>query len=284
MVSINRYELKMNQTVELICIGNELLIGKTLNTNAQWLAKRITDLGLTISRITVVSDKINEISIVITEAIKRKPRFIITTGGLGPTFDDMTLQGIATALKLKLKVNQEALNMVKKKYQAYSLENMKEPIELTPHRLKMAKFPEGANPLPNPVGTAPAAFITFENSTIFALPGVPSEMKSIFDESIALTFKKIAKEITFFGKSIESMGIMESSIAPLIDKVMKNNPRVYIKSHPKGTEKVPLIEFHISTKAQKTNEAKKDVTKALIELTDFIEKNGGKIINQKPKT
>jgi molybdopterin-biosynthesis enzyme MoeA-like protein len=161
---------------------------------------------------------------------------------------------------------------------------MKEPIELTPHRLKMVKFPEGANPIPNPVGTAPAALITFENSTIFALPGVPSEMKSIFDESIALTFKKIAKEITFFGKSIESMGIMESSIAPLIDKVMKNNPRVYIKSHPKGTEKVPLIEFHISTKAQKTNEAKKHVTKALIELTDFIEKNGGKIINQKPKT
>lgn len=274
----------MNQTVELICIGNELLIGKTLNTNAQWLAKRITNLGLITSRITVVSDKINEISIVITEAINRKPRFIITTGGLGPTFDDMTLKGIAAALKLNLKINKEALNMVKKKYKHYSLEAMEEPIELTPHRLKMARFPEGAKPIPNPIGTAPAVFIKFENSTIFALPGVPSEMKSIFNESIALSVKKVANEIAFFEKSIESIGIMESSIAPLIDKVMKSNPRVYIKSHPKGTEKAPFIEFHISTNAQKINEAKKIVIKALIELTDFIEKNGGKIIAEKAES
>ena len=271
----------MNQTVEIICIGNELLIGKTLNTNAQWLAKRITYLGLMTRRITVVGDKINEITDVITEVIKRKPGFIITTGGLGPTFDDMTLEGIATALDIELKVNQEALNMVKNKYLTYFLEGVKESIDLTPHRLKMAKFPEGAKPLPNPVGTAPAASITFENSIIFALPGVPSEMKSIFEESIAPAMKEAAKEVTFFEKSIDSIEIMESSIAPFIDEVMKNNPKVYIKSHPKGTEKIPYIEFHVSSKARTINKAKKNVTKALIELTDFIRKNGGKIINEK---
>ena len=274
----------MNQTVEIICIGNELLIGKTLNTNAQWLAKRITYLGLMTRRITVVGDKINEITDVITEVIKRKPGFIITTGGLGPTFDDMTLEGIATALDIELKVNQEALNMVKNKYLTYFLEGVKESIDLTPHRLKMAKFPEGAKPLPNPVGTAPAASITFENSIIFALPGVPSEMKSIFEESIAPAMKEAAKEVTFFEKSIDSIEIMESSIAPFIDEVMKNNPKVYIKSHPKGTEKIPYIEFHVSSKARTINKAKKNVTKALIELTDFIRKNGGKIINEKTKT
>ncbi|MEJ2241067.1 MAG: molybdopterin-binding protein [Candidatus Bathyarchaeota archaeon] len=189
----------MNQTVEIICIGNELLIGKTLNTNAQYLAKKITHLGLLVSRIIVVGDKLNEISDVIIEAINRKPAFIITTGGLGPTFDDMTLEGIAIALGTSLKIN-------------------------------------------------------------------PSN------------------KINFLEKSIEFKGIMESSVAPLIDKVMKNNPRVYIKSHPRGTENVPFIEFHLSTKAQTINEAEKDLKKALIELTDFIKKNGGKIINQNIET
>ena len=91
--------------VELICIGNELLIGKTLNTNAHWLAKRITSLGLKVRRITTVEDSLEEISSAIKEALLRKPRFIITTGGLGPTFDDKTLEGIAKALNLELKVN-----------------------------------------------------------------------------------------------------------------------------------------------------------------------------------
>ncbi len=267
----------MNQSVEIICIGNELLIGKTLNTNAQWLAKRITNFGFMINRITVVRDKINEISDAIIEAIKRKPRFIITTGGLGPTFDDITLEGIAAALGVSLRINQEALEMVKKKYLTISQEIIKESIDLTPHRLKMAKFPEGAKPIPNPVGTAPAAFIELENLMLFALPGVPSEMKEIFDKSIVHLMKKIANKVIFFEKSIESIGVMESSIAPLIDRVMQNNPEVYIKSHPKGTEKVPFIEFHISTKAPTLNIAKKDVSKALIELADFIKTCGGQL-------
>jgi len=96
----------MNQHMEIICIGNELLIGKTLNTNATWLAKRATSLGITVKRITIVRDEIEEIADVIREVLQRKPRFIITTGGLGPTFDDKTLEGIAKALNRKLEVNE----------------------------------------------------------------------------------------------------------------------------------------------------------------------------------
>ena len=78
------------RSVEIICVGNELLIGKTLNTNAHWLAKRITSLGLKVRRITVVGDDLEEISSAIKETVNRKPCFIIVTGGLGPTFDDKT--------------------------------------------------------------------------------------------------------------------------------------------------------------------------------------------------
>ncbi|MEM2876373.1 MAG: molybdopterin-binding protein, partial [Candidatus Bathyarchaeia archaeon] len=92
-------------SVELISVGNELLIGKIVNTNANWLAKRVTTLGLRVKRITTVGDDVNEIATVLQESLSRKPRFIVVTGGLGPTFDDMTLEGVAKALGCELKLN-----------------------------------------------------------------------------------------------------------------------------------------------------------------------------------
>jgi nicotinamide-nucleotide amidase len=274
----------MDQSVEIICVGNELLIGKTLNTNAQWLTKRITTLGLTTRRVTVVGDDIDEISGVIQEAVQRSPSFLLTTGGLGPTFDDKTLEGLAKALGRRIEVNEEALKMVKEKYLSYVQEGRMEVAELTPHRVKMAKLPEGATPLCNPVGTAPAVSIEYENVTIIALPGVPSEMKSIFDESVASVLKKAAHNVTFFETSIEATMVIESEMAPLIEKVMHSNPHVYIKSHPKGAERVPRIEFHLSTTAKDSSTARKHVSKALIQLTELIQEKGGKIKHIKSET
>ena len=267
----------MNQSVEIICVGNELLIGKILNTNAQWLTKRITTLGLTTHRITVVGDSINEISSALQEAIQRSPNFILTTGGLGPTFDDKTLEGIAKALDQKTEVNKEALKMVKEKYLSYAKEGKMDTIELTPHRVKMAKIPESAKPLPNPVGTAPAVSVEHNKVIIIALPGVPPEMKSIFDESVAPLIKQAACGVAFFEASIYSTDVMESEMAPLIDKIMKDNPYVYIKSHPKGTETVPHIEFHLSTTSKDNNTAKKHVNKALLQLSELIKEKDGTI-------
>jgi molybdenum cofactor synthesis domain-containing protein len=267
----------MSQPVEIICVGNELLIGKTLNTNAQWLTRRVTTLGLTTRRVTVVGDNIDEISSAIKEAIQRSPGFVLTTGGLGPTFDDKTLEGLAKALERKLEVNEEALKMVKDKYLSYVQEGRMKAAELTPARVKMAKLPETANPLPNPVGTAPAVSIEHQNLTIIALPGVPSEMMSIFDESVASVLRQAAHGVTFFETSIESTKVMESEMAPLIDKVMHRNPHVYIKSHPKGTERVPRIEFHLSTSSKDSSTARTRVSKSLSQLTELIQQNGGKI-------
>jgi len=274
----------MNQSVEIICSGNELLIGKTLNTNAQWLAKQVTSLGLATHRITVVGDNIDEISCALQEAIQRSPRFILTTGGLGPTFDDKTLEGVAKALGRRTEVNEEALKMVKEKYLSYAREGRMEAAELTPPRVKMANLPEGATPLRNPVGTAPAVFIEYENVTIIALPGVPSEMKSIFDDSVAPLLKQAACGVTFFETSLTSTNVMESEMAPFIDQVMQNNPHVYIKSHPKGTERVPHIEFHLSATAKDVTTARNRVSKALIQLTEIIQGKGGTIKPAKSET
>lgn len=267
----------MSASVEIICVGTELLIGKTLNTNAQWLAKRITTLGLNVRRITNTADDIDEISNTMQEALKRKLHFIITTGGLGPTFDDKTLEGIAKGLGRKLKINDDALKMIEKTYSRYVEERLIDKVELTPPRVKMAKLPEGAKPLPNPIGTAPAVLIEHEGTTIIALPGVPSEMEAIFEESVAQILKKAAEDVTFFETGIHVIGVMESIIAPLIDQVMHNNPYVYIKSHPgRGGEKKPRLELHLTTTAKDLELAKNRVSKALVEISELVQQKGGK--------
>jgi molybdenum cofactor synthesis domain-containing protein len=269
--------------MEILCVGNELLIGKTLNTNAQWMARRSTTLGIIVKRITVISDDVKEIATAINEALQRKTRFVVTTGGLGPTFDDKTLEGIAKALNCKLKVNKKALAMVREKYEAFVKAGRMDKVELTPYRVKMATLPEGSEPLPNPVGTAPGVIMTIKETSLIALPGVPSEMEAIFEASVVPLLKKEAGKVAFFETSIYADNIMESSLAPLIDKTMHDSPYVYIKSHPKGEEKKPHIELHFSTTAKDSRTAKKWLERAIIQLSELIEENGGKIRVQKTK-
>lgn len=273
----------MAKKVEIISIGNELLIGKTLNTNAQWLAKRITSLGLSVNRITIISDDVKEIAKTLREVAHRNPCFIITTGGLGPTFDDKTLEGIAKAFYSELRVNEEALKMVKEKYSEYAEEIGQEKLELTPARIKMATIPEGAEPLPNPIGTAPAISIKNNNITVFALPGVPTEMKVIFENSLSPYLKVAAGNLTFFETNLYIVGIMESEMAPLIDQVMHDNPYIYIKSHPIGSEKKSRIELHFSTTAENAEIARKRVGRTLIQLSEIVKAKGGKTKTTKKK-
>ncbi|RLG55323.1 MAG: competence damage-inducible protein A, partial [Thermoproteota archaeon] len=118
---------------EIITVGNELLDGTVVNTNAAWLAKRISELGFVVRRYTAVGDDIGEIASAIREAIKRGADWIVLSGGLGPTFDDKTLEAVAYALGRKLELNSEALDMVRRKYESYSRETGRE-IKLTRER------------------------------------------------------------------------------------------------------------------------------------------------------
>jgi nicotinamide-nucleotide amidase len=263
--------------MEIICVGNELLSGKTLNTNAQWLAKSTTVLGLTVKRVTVVADNVNEIAKAVREALGRKPQFVVTTGGLGPTFDDKTLEGIAAALNSKLAVNAEALRMVREKYEAYAKEKGTHPVELTKARTKMATLPEKAEPLLNSVGTAPGVRLRVEETLLFALPGVPSEMKAIFKGSVAPLFAQVSGGRGFYERSVYVEGVMESGLAPFIDRVMRDNQGVYVKSHPKGRESVPHIEVHFSVVADDIGVATEVLRRAVGQLSGLVGEVGGSV-------
>ena len=266
----------MTRKIEIVSVGNELLIGKTVNTNAQWLAKRVTSLGLSVERTTVIGDDVGQIAQALRETVTRSPLFILTTGGLGPTFDDKTLEGVARAFDFELEVNEKALEMIEEKYARYAKDLGRPKLELTPARVKMARLPIGAKPLPNPVGTAPAVTLQQDNVTVVALPGVPEEMKAIFDDSLLPLLKAAAGNTTFFETSLHVRGVMESAIAPLIDQVMHENPYIYIKSHPMGAEKKPRIELHLSTTAEKAATARQRVGRALVQISELIKVRGGK--------
>jgi molybdenum cofactor synthesis domain-containing protein len=273
----------MGVKTEIICVGNELLIGKTLNTNAYWLAKRATAMGAAVQRIIVIGDDVDEIAKTVRETLGRKPRFVITTGGLGPTFDDKTLEGIAKGLKRRLEVNTAALEKVRGKYEALLKEGKIDKVELTPSRVKMGTLPEGTKPLHNPVGTAPGMVARAGQTFLIALPGVPPEMEAIFEESVAPMLKKEAGKSSFFQASIYVDGIMESSLAPLIDKVMHDNSRVYIKSHvyTKSHSQVEgqksHIELHFTTTSDDVNTAKNRLNKAVAHLSELVLENDGRV-------
>lgn len=255
--------------IELLSIGNELLLGNTVNTNASWLASQITSLGGTVTRITTVPDNLEQISRAIKESVERKPDFIITTGGIGPTFDDMTIKAVAKAFHLRLKVHETALQMVREHY-ARRFPNRR--VSLTPPRLKMAAFPAGGLAVANPVGTAPALHLNARNTQIYCLPGVPKEAEAIFRESLSPTIRSKAGSTIFAEKWLRVQGVMESSLAPVIDSVMSQWPGVYIKSHPRGAEGKggPRIELHFSISASDSAKAERAVLGAMADTIRLL--------------
>ena len=176
--------------VEVLVIGNEILIGKTQDSNSHWMVKRLTRYGHHVKRITTIEDSLKAISDTLREILNRNPDMIITSGGLGPTFDDMTLEGIAKGLNRKLELNEHAFNSIKKAYNHAYKRGILKLEGMTKERRKMAFLPEGSLPLPNTVGTAPGVKIKEKTTEIYILPGVPTEMKSIFRNVITPLLKE----------------------------------------------------------------------------------------------
>ena len=233
--------MKKSPTAEIISVGNELLIGHTLDTNSHWIARRFTKFGWTLRRIIVLRDSLAAIKDGVTGAVGRKPDLLVTLGGLGPTHDDMTLKGVALALNRRLMLNLEALAMVKGHYGA-----LEASTGLTRFRRKMATLPEGAQPLPNPLGTAPGVTIKVRTTRLVSLPGVPSEMKAIFNGSVVPMLRSSRTEAPE-EVSIGLVGIIESALAPALDRTRKAFPGLYFKSHPRGREGGirSLIQLHV---------------------------------------
>ena len=149
--------------VELLSVGNELLSGTITNTNAQWISSKITRAGGLVKRITTVGDCIVDISHAVKQCIERRPRWLIISGGLGPTYDDRTLQALSSALGKDLVLDARAVQMLRKS-QSLLRKCTESDIKLNDAQLKMARIPKGSTPIQNPVGSAPSVFLSIEKT------------------------------------------------------------------------------------------------------------------------
>ncbi|MFW9793962.1 MAG: competence/damage-inducible protein A [Candidatus Thorarchaeota archaeon] len=255
---------KETMTAGFLAIGNELLDGIVLETNCHWMSVKLVALGVDIRRRVSVRDEVDEINKALHFA-REVCDVIITSGGLGPTHDDMTLKAIAKALGRDLVENKEAIKIISRQYKKLHEREIVATPDLTEARRKMALLPEGAIPLDNHVGGAPGVKIQDGNTTIFCLPGVPVELEFIFEDSVLPWIKDNVVQ-KFYEELVEFEMKDESVFAPAIDMIMKEIPTVYIKSLPKpyGTSKG--IRVWVSARGADEDELKKHVANAIAGL------------------
>jgi molybdenum cofactor synthesis domain-containing protein len=255
-------------------VGNEILDGITLDTNTQWIINRLKPMNYTFSETITVRDDTAEIAKALNRMIADGIGLIITTGGLGPTYDDMTLKGVAEAFRLPMAVNPDALAIVTRQYKAFHEAGVVDSAEITDARRKMAVFPEGAEPLDNRAGGAPGAMLRREGALIVSLPGVPSELKWILDNPLKPTLADRA-EGCYTENIINLSARDESMLAPLIDEANKLEPDVYIKSMVKSmtdNDKGSVIRLWISCHGDEMEEIQAKVDRVADFLVDLANK------------
>ena len=209
------------QGVELLCVGTELLLGNILNGNARWLGERLAALGLPHYRQTVLGDNRERLINFVREASQRS-RVLITTGGLGPTPDDLTTEAIAAAFGAPLEERSEVWNDIVSKARSRG----REPSSST---RRQAFLPKGAEVLPNPTGTAPGMIWTPQPGfTVLTFPGVPSEMRAMWTATAAPWLQQAGlAQGVFTSRQLYFWGIGESTLAEQIEDLLAGaNPTV----------------------------------------------------------
>jgi molybdenum cofactor synthesis domain-containing protein len=208
--------------VEIFSIGTELLIGRIQDSNSFWLAQQVSELGATVGRITVVGDHGPTIVEALGDALRRGARTILTTGGLGPTPDDLTVDCVAELVGVGTTVHRPVLTDFAKRRE------LREE-DLSTALRKMATVPEGADVLLNPAGLAPCIRLRRGETTFLLLPGPPGEVQAVFDRYVRDYFGDAAPGFRLARRIYVNMH--EGELAPHARQVMDAVPGTYIKGY-----------------------------------------------------
>ena len=206
----------MIPTLEIFSQGEEILTGQIVDSNAAWLSEQAVQLGFSVTRHTAVGDKLDDL-IALLQEISRRADCCICTGGLGPTTDDLTAEAVAKAFGLPLALDDIAFAQIQ---QFFNTRNRPMPAS----NRKQAMLPEGAERLDNHTGTAPGFAIQYERCWFAFLPGVPSEMRTIFQQKIQPTLPKRFALTPSTLISIKTFGIGESDIQQRLNTIHIPDP------------------------------------------------------------
>ena len=233
--------------VEILSIGTELLLGNIVNSNAKWIAEQLSQLGINHFRQSTVGDNCDRIIKIIQEISKRS-NLLITTGGLGPTPDDLTTESIAKSFNESLFERSYLWEEIKQKLSNSKLKDNSSSLR------KQCFFPKSAQIINNPRGTAPGMiWEPIKGFTILTFPGVPSEMKTMWEETALVFIKnKFSDSYSFFSNTLKFTGIGESSVAEKIKDVLNlKNPTVAPYAN------LGEVKLRITARAKNELEAKK---------------------------
>lgn len=248
------------QTASVVIIGNEILSGRTQDVNLSFIASRLEDLGIILSEARVIPD-IEHVIIETVDECRKKYSYVFTTGGIGPTHDDITTAAIAKAFNKEIVRNPEAQRLLEAYYPANDLSDA---------RLKMADIPLDAELIDNPVSGAPG----FQLNNVFVLPGVPKIMQAMFD---GITDRLTASAPILTSSVITDM--REGQIADGLALLQEDYPEISIGSYPFFKNR----KFGVNVIMRGTNQSRLDeLTDAMQEMLKLL---GGKILQlEHPET
>jgi len=231
-------------SAEIISIGSELLLGQIVDTNATWMAQRLTEIGVNLYRKSVVGDNKSRMFDVINQALDRSD-IVICGGGLGPTQDDITRQVIADVTNRKLILDKDLLHTIDTMFRSRGF-------LMTKNNERQAYIPDGSVKIHNPNGTAPSFAVEDPRGVIFALPGVPFELKWLFTNEVTPYLKQkftLSDVINYKILKVAELG--ESNVDHLIGDLIANssNPTVGVLAHP------GQVDVRITAKAGSVKEA-----------------------------
>jgi nicotinamide-nucleotide amidase len=230
-------------TAAIFSIGTEITRGEIINTNASWLSAELVALGFEVREVLSVDDDPGRI-VAALQRLAQTNAVVISTGGLGPTTDDLTAASVAQALGVGLVRDPSSLEAIRRRFEAAGR-------VMSPTNVKQADFPEGAEVLPNPVGTAPGFAVTLGSCRAFFLPGVPREMKRIFADHIVPKIAKLAPQLTYQIR-LKTFGMPESMVGEKLAGVEEAFPGIILgyRAH------FPEIEVKVHATAGNQNDAR----------------------------
>ncbi|HEX7722090.1 MAG TPA: competence/damage-inducible protein A [Pyrinomonadaceae bacterium] len=210
-------------TAEIIAIGSELLSSSRTDTNSLWLTDQLNRIGIDVKLKTIVGDDDARLEEVVKDAVKRS-RVVISTGGLGPTEDDITRKVVARALGKRLSLDEKVLEEIRERFRSFGIANMPE------RNSRQAMVIAGAEVLSNPNGSAPGLYLEHEGCAVALMPGPPREMKPMFENHVRARLEKLAGDTRFATRVLRVSGLGESAvdekIAPIYTKY--ENPQTTI--------------------------------------------------------
>ena len=242
---------------EILSIGTELLMGELTDTNGSWIATQLPPLGIQLQGISIVGDDLPALAEAISRGLQRSD-FIFTTGGLGPTQDDLTREAVAAALGETPVVQQEVVENLERYFAGRGL-------TMPAHNIKQAHLIPSARFVPNRNGTAPGWWVESDGKVIVCMPGPPGEMQPIWHEEVAPRLRELVEDEVTITRNIKTLGMSEAAIDEEISEFFGHeNPYLGIYSKADG------IHLRIIARARYEQVAREMITPVEVAITERL--------------